>query len=45
LSNIIRMIESRRMRWAVYVAQMEMRNAYTFLVGKLDEVIECYQYD
>jgi hypothetical protein len=33
--NIIRMIKSRRMRWAGHVAQMrETRNAYRILVGK-----------
>jgi hypothetical protein len=33
--NIIRIIKSRRMRWAGYVARMgEKRNAYRFLVGK-----------
>jgi hypothetical protein len=33
--NIIRVIESRRMRWAVYVACMEEgRGAYRILVGK-----------
>jgi hypothetical protein len=33
--NIIRMIKSRRMRWARHVARMgEMRNAYRILVGK-----------
>jgi hypothetical protein len=33
--NIIRMIKSRRMRWAGHVARMrETRNAYTILVGK-----------
>jgi hypothetical protein len=33
--SIIRMIESRRMRWAGHVAQMgERRNAYRILVGK-----------
>jgi hypothetical protein len=33
--NIIRMIKSRRMRWAGHVARMgEMRNAYRILVGK-----------
>jgi hypothetical protein len=33
--NIIRAIESRRMRWAGYVARMgKMRNAYKILVGK-----------
>jgi hypothetical protein len=34
-SNIIRMIKSRRMRWAEHVARMgETRNAYRILVGK-----------
>jgi hypothetical protein len=34
LSNIIRMIKSRSMSWAVYVARMgEKRNAYRILVG------------
>jgi hypothetical protein len=33
--NIIRMIKSRRMRWAGHVARMgEKRNAYRILVGK-----------
>jgi hypothetical protein len=33
--NIIRMIKSRRMRWAVHAAGMEeTRNAYRILVGK-----------
>jgi hypothetical protein len=33
--NIIRMIKSRRMRWAGNVARMgETRNAYRILVGK-----------
>jgi hypothetical protein len=33
--NIIRLIKSRRMRWAVYVARMgERRGAYRALVGK-----------
>jgi hypothetical protein len=33
--NIIRMIKSRRMRWAGHVARMgELRNAYSILVGK-----------
>jgi hypothetical protein len=33
--NIIRMIKSRRMRWAGHVARMrETRNAYWILVGK-----------
>jgi hypothetical protein len=35
LPNIIWVIKSRRMRWAVHVARMgEMRNAYNILVGK-----------
>jgi hypothetical protein len=34
-SNIIRMIKSRRMRWAGHVARMgEKMNAYRILVGK-----------
>jgi hypothetical protein len=33
--NIIRMIKSRRMRWAGYIARMgAKRNAYRILVGK-----------
>jgi hypothetical protein len=33
--SIIRMIESRRMRWAGYAARMgEKKNAYRILVGK-----------
>jgi hypothetical protein len=33
--NIIRMIKSRRMRWAGHVARLvETRNAYRMLVGK-----------
>jgi hypothetical protein len=33
--NIIRMIKSRRMRWAGHVARMgETRNGYRILVGK-----------
>jgi hypothetical protein len=33
--NIIRIIKSRRMRWAGHVAQMgEKRNVYRLLVGK-----------
>jgi hypothetical protein len=33
--NIIRVIKSRRMRWAGHVALMEeVRNAYNILVGK-----------
>jgi hypothetical protein len=36
-SSIIRMIKSRRMRWAGHVARMgEKRNAYRILVGKTD---------
>jgi hypothetical protein len=36
--NIIRIIKSRRMRWAGLLASMfEKRNAYTVLVGKLKE--------
>jgi hypothetical protein len=35
LPNIIRMIKSRRMRWAEHVARMgETRSAYRILVGK-----------
>jgi hypothetical protein len=35
LPNIIRMIKSRRMRWAGHVARMgDKRNAYRILVGK-----------
>jgi hypothetical protein len=35
LSYIIRMIKSRRMRWAGHVAHVgEKRNAYRILVGK-----------
>jgi transcription termination factor 2 len=35
LESIIRMIKSRRMRWAGHVARMgETRNAYRILVGK-----------
>jgi hypothetical protein len=35
LPSIIRMIKSRRMRWAGYVEQIgEKRNAYRLLVGK-----------
>jgi hypothetical protein len=37
LPNIVRMIKSRRMRWAGHVAHMgEIRNAYNILVGKLE---------
>jgi hypothetical protein len=36
-SNIIRVIKSRRMRWAEYVAGTGgMRNAYNILVGKAE---------
>jgi hypothetical protein len=36
--NIIRMIKSRRMRWAGHVTRMgEKRNAYRILVGKPEE--------
>jgi hypothetical protein len=35
-ANIIRMIKSRRMRWARNVARMEKRNAYKILVGKTE---------
>jgi hypothetical protein len=35
--NIIRMIKSRRMRWAGHVARMgDKRNANRILVGKLE---------
>jgi hypothetical protein len=35
--NIIRMMKSRRIRWAGHVARMrETRNAYKILVGKPD---------
>jgi hypothetical protein len=35
--SIIRIIKSRRMRWAGHVARMgEMRNAYRLLVGKTE---------
>jgi hypothetical protein len=35
LPNIIRMLKSRRMRWAGHVARMgATRNAYRILVGK-----------
>jgi hypothetical protein len=34
--SIIRMIKSRRMRWAGHVARMEMKNAYRILVEKLE---------
>jgi hypothetical protein len=36
--NIIRLVKSRRMRWAGHVARMgETRNAYRILVGKSEE--------
>jgi hypothetical protein len=36
--SIIRMIKSRRMRWAGHVARMgEKRNAYRILVGQPEE--------
>jgi hypothetical protein len=35
VSLIIRVIKSRRMRWAGHVARKgEIRNSYTFVVGK-----------
>jgi hypothetical protein len=35
--NIIRQIESRRMRWAAHVARMgEVRKVYKVLMGKLE---------
>jgi hypothetical protein len=34
ITCIIRMIMSRRMRWAGHVARGENRNAYRILVGK-----------
>jgi hypothetical protein len=34
-SNVIRMIKSRRMKWAWHVVRMgEKRNAYMIMVGK-----------
>jgi hypothetical protein len=33
-SSIIRIIKSRRMRWAGHLARMEKRNAYRLLMGK-----------
>jgi hypothetical protein len=36
-SNVIRVIKSRRMRWAGHVARMgEMKNSYKVSVGKLE---------
>jgi hypothetical protein len=38
-SNIIRVIESRRMRWAGHVVHIgEMRSVYNISVGKPEEV-------
>jgi hypothetical protein len=38
LPNIIRMVKSRRMRWAGHVARMrEKRRAYRILEGKLEK--------
>jgi hypothetical protein len=34
--NIIRMIKSRKMKWAGHVARMEKRNAYRICVGKAE---------
>jgi hypothetical protein len=34
LQSIIRIIKSRRMRWAGQVARMGKRNSYRLLVGK-----------
>jgi hypothetical protein len=34
--SIIRMVKSRRKRWAGYVARMGEKNAYRLLVGKLE---------
>jgi hypothetical protein len=37
LQNIVRVIKTRRIRWAVHVARMEeMRGVYRVLVGKLE---------
>jgi hypothetical protein len=37
--NILRVIKSRRMRWAWHVARMgEGRGVYRVLVGKLEEI-------
>jgi hypothetical protein len=35
-SNIIRVIKSRRLRWAGHVARMGERGSYRALVGKLE---------
>ena len=37
LPNIVRVIKSRRMRWAGHVARMGKRGLYTVLVGNLSE--------
>ena len=38
LPNIVRVIKSRRLRWAGYVARMEEgRNAFKILTGKCTE--------
>ena len=34
LPNIVRVVKSRRMRWAGHVARMEGRGVHRFLVGK-----------
>jgi hypothetical protein len=35
--NIMRMVKSRRMKWADHAGRMgEMRNAYSILVGKFE---------
>jgi hypothetical protein len=36
-TSIIRIINSRRVRWVGHVARMEKRNAYKILVGKLEK--------
>jgi hypothetical protein len=33
-ANIIRMVKSRRMRWAGHIARIGEKNAYRVLVGK-----------
>jgi hypothetical protein len=41
LASIIRMIKTRKMRWARHVAQMrEKRNVYRLLVGKSEGKIK-----
>jgi len=45
LPNIIRVIESRRMRWARYVACMrETINSYKTCIGKLEEKTPCRRH-